>query len=598
MKAKTRQKSTRGAVIATTDGQLEMTQPGIFRYCRERLRRQVKAARMELIEVANPPGSERSVAQMIRNVIAAIEQTTARTVWIAEHDVIYPEGYFGAKLDAGARLTYANAGDVVYLTRKGFRARGLENAPFSTLAGSAKAIREALVAKLTLPKIRWVEPGMDDGFAAMMTHRQAGPSIIDIRYGGNVSGHREGTGPMECPGLTAVAMWEAIDAMGANKDTEEVAESEAAKARMMSKITIRENPATASIDTAPVSVSYVITAREEPLLSWTIANLKRTIPAGGEIIVVLDGWQPNPHIDGVRWFCGWPVPMGVGPSRDFGIVQATGDTIVILDSHMDFAPGWVEALLATLAKRPNAIACSRCAILRPHQLKMEHAEDVHKGAEMQWINEKGMPFEPVWCKANPGEIQLPLGACYAFRRERYMVDLCRVWQRAFGWGSSEHVISVANWFIGGTSELSDCTTGHVFRDKEKSLPYRVTPMNEAGVFYNRCRMIDLLPISDDDKRRMCNQVLDRPDANRHRGFVAQLFQLREHMDAELKAKIRAGRTYAEWLDKWHPPERRQAPAKCSRRIAAPPPPPARIAPPPRAERRAAPINDDHDPRFV
>lgn len=588
-----KQKSTRGAVIATTDGQLETTHPGIFRYCRERLRKQVKTARMELIEVANPPDAERSVAQMIRNVIYAIDQTTARNVWIAEHDVIYPDKYFAAKLELGAKLTYANPGDVLYLTRNGFRARGEANAPFSTLAGNAKIIQAALEAKLKLAKIKWVEPGLDDGFAGMVTHRPPGAPIADIRYGGNVSGHREGTGPCECVGMDAGALWDEMDQLASDQWPE--------RAEIAADFDRNHADAKANLPILPPdepdAVSYVITAREEPLLAWTIANLKRTVPPGGEIIVVLDGWQPHPDIPGVKWFCPWPVPMGVGPSRDYGIEHAVNPVVIVLDSHMDFQPGWVAALRATLAKHPDSIACSRCAVLWKNQLDMARAKVIHRGATMQWINEKGMLFDPIWDDtANPGEIQLPLGACYAFRRERYMVDLCRVWQRAFGWGSSEHVISVANWFIGGTSQLADCTTAHVFYEQGKALPYRVTPFHCAGIFFNRCRMIDLLPTDDDTKRRMCNQVLDRKDAHRHRGFIAQLFQFREGMDAELKERIRSGRTYAEWIAKWYPGDKRQPPTVCNRKIAAPRPPPARIPPPPRVAQRVP--DAPADPRFV
>lgn len=571
---KRKQKSTRGAVIATTDGQLEQTQPGIFNYCRERLRRQVKTARMELIEVANPPGAERSVKQMIRNVLWALDQTTARTVWIAEHDVIYPDGYFEAKVGHGpaSKLTYANPGEVCYLTRQGFRKRGLPNAPFSTLAGRASMIRQALQDKLLMDKIRWVEPGVDDGYVDLVTFREANGTVIDIRHGGNASGHREGKGPAEVAGMDAAQLWGEIDAM-ANPPVPEL---------VAPVLPQTSSPVKYVQPGFITSVSYIITAREEPLLRWTIDNLRRTIPAkNSEIIVVYDGWQAMPDLPGVNTFCPWPVPLGVGPSRDYGLERASSEVAIVMDSHMDYAPGWVEGLLATLGKHPDAIVCPRCAILRPNRLKMAEAEGVHKGAVMQWINEKGMPFEPKWNEnANPGEIQLPLGACYSFRRERYMTDLCRVWQRGFGWGSSEHVISVANWFIGGTSELADCTVGHVFRDKEKSLPYRVTPMNEAGVFYNRCRLIDLLPISDDEKRTLCNRVLNRRDASRHRGFVAQLFKLREGMDAELKAKICAGRSYGEWIAKWYPPEKQKqpqqpAPAPTRSRPAAMIPPPRR-----------------------
>jgi len=534
-------------IIYTTDGKLN---PQIRDFCFEHLKTNAPKE-ISIVKVENDEGEERSHAALYGNILAGIDAAKTKFVFLVEHDVLYPEGYFDVK--DSPKLSYSK--DVIYLSEKGFSKRRLSSGPLSTFAGDKTILKEAIQAKLAKgEKLKFAEPGIDDEFAELVTFRNVKGCIIDIRHGGNFTGDRKAK-----KYLDKVPYWGSFDALRFKyidsdkenqkaKDAAEIMESEKISAKIAA-----QGQALAGKSLAPLSdfVSVVITSRCEDLLPWTIENVNRTAP-GCEIIVVYDGWQQTKDLGpGVKTFFPWPIPIGVGPCRDYGIEHASREYVVLLDAHMDFEDNWLELLLKPVQENDEAITCSKSAVLRPEMLEMENAEKMNTGARMEFINIKGMPFEPKWTWSNAGEVQIILGACYGMNRSHYMCDLLRPWRNAFGWGSSEQLISVVNWFLGGKNILTDAVSGHVYRNRSAVMPYAQTNGTLTGMFYNRCRVIDLLPISDEKKKGLIEAVLNRKDATKYHTAVRNLFLNRD--DDLLKEAIEIrGLSWKDYESRFYP----------------------------------------------
>ncbi len=481
-------------IIYLTDGKLDAK---IQDFCLENLKR--VAGGNKIIKVENPVGARRSRKQIYENILAGIAEAKSRTIFIAEHDVIYPSGYFDAKVSG---LSYSK--NVIYLSADGYIERSIGFAPLSTLAGSKSKIKAAILAKKKVKNPKWTEPGICDSFEDEVNFRKT-DTLIDIRHGGNFTGAREGKTINTIYGVPpASELWSEIH--GFNYD----------------------------------DVCCILTARNEPLLQWTIENIQRTAP-GIEIVTILDGWQKEK-----RGIVPWAYPAGVGQCRNFGVSQTNKKYIIFLDAHMDFVQGWVDKLLSPVRKDRKNITCSKSAVLKTNQLQINKSIKTHTGAEIQWINNKNYPFEPRWKNYTPGEIQCVLGACYGMERKRYF-EIFSPWKNALAWGTSEQILSVVNWFLGGKNMLTNALSGHVYRD-EGEVPYIHAQQSWTGIYYNRCRLVDLFPMEQEQKKILWNLILSRRDSIKHATKIKNLLGLRD--DRELKSAIETGRSMQDYISKW------------------------------------------------
>ena len=93
----------------------------------------------------------------------------------------------------------------------------------------------------------------------------------------------------------------------------------------------------------------------------TIQSIRTTSPAETEIIVVDDGsTEPlvldDPSVILIRN----DVRAGGGPSRHQGAEAATGDYLLLIDSHMRFAPGWYAESEKRIVGRSGTVHCASC----------------------------------------------------------------------------------------------------------------------------------------------------------------------------------------------------------------------------------------------
>ena len=150
----------------------------------------------------------RSLRCMFINILCGLQQCEHDIVFICEHDVLYPRGYFDADLVTDA-VTYSEWG--VFLSAAGFRTR--TRPALSSLAGDRKTLMRLFHGKLAEHyangKVGWCELTAPDGLWHM---RKATAPYVDVRHGMNYTGGRDGG--MTCQNVlewgNAGKLWEKI----------------------------------------------------------------------------------------------------------------------------------------------------------------------------------------------------------------------------------------------------------------------------------------------------------------------------------------------------------------------------------------------------
>ena len=263
--------------------------------------------------------------------------------------------------------------------------------------------------------------------------------------------------------------------------------------------------------------SVIIAERNEPDLSATCANIRANSSA--HVVVMSDR-------------------KGLGPQamRDKGIELAAGsDVVIVMDGHMRVQPGMLDAMAGYCERNPSSVVGTRCF----HHHDITWTGKAYNGARFAWMSEGKDAHEPQsfvgkWRKSGDvGEIPCVMGACYGFTRDWYMNGLRRPWQYGTGWGCDEELISSATWLRGGKVELLPYAVWHRAR-KPGQVPYKITDMQLLGVWANRLRLLDMLPMSDDERKelvvnlmpaltatqwRQVNAINDPQDAAEYRDFL-------------------------------------------------------------------------------
>jgi len=180
---------------------------------------------------------------------------------------------------------------------------------------------------------------------------------------------------------------------------------------------------------------------------------------------------------------------GVGPSRDFAATMATGDYVLLTDSHMRFEPGWYENIMDRLGEKKTAW-CGSCLGLSKQNMDITKFQGAYTGARLVLYESNpkdgDVVFEGKWTgpvgDSDDYEISCMMGACYFIHRD---------WYHELGglgmlkmWGSDEPYLSAKIWLGGGELRLArSVRIGHQFRDAS---PYTV---HKWCIGYNKLRAI-------------------------------------------------------------------------------------------------------------
>eukprot|EP00116_Pleurobrachia_bachei_P001718 sb/3461980/ len=139
---------------------------------------------------------------------------------------------------------------------------------------------------------------------------------------------------------------------------------------------------------ASLSIIIVFNNELSPLLMRTLTTIvHRTLPRYlTEIIVIDDGSDVDISEEVMEYSTTQRIPVkwlkndyniGIARSRMKGIEMALGDTIALLDSHMEIADLWLEPLLDIISSKPLAVAI-------PHIMMADEKQyDLHDNIEVR-----------------------------------------------------------------------------------------------------------------------------------------------------------------------------------------------------------------------
>lgn len=210
--------------------------------------------------------------------------------------------------------------------------------------------------------------------------------------------------------------------------------------------------------------------------------------------------------------------IGSGASRHVAAEIATGDWMLMVDSHCRLEKGWLEAAYAGIEKYPNASFSGVCKGFTPKVAPFGTPAGTYYGGDLQFIgkNPNGSDTQvlsAIWAKERDDMAEIPcvLGANYLVNRKRFLelgsMNLFKVW------GCEEEMLSLKAWLSGGEVRLmKGLVTWHRFRDGEK-LPFH---NSLSTLLYNRLLLIYTIFPTDMARRMIaalprCSDLNDAQD---------------------------------------------------------------------------------------
>ena len=213
-------------------------------------------------------------------------------------------------------------------------------------------------------------------------------------------------------------------------------------------------------------------------LARTVAEIRRTMPAASEIIVVDDGSTDgsadalaDAAPDGLRLIRAGG--LGAAGARNHGAWQAQGDILVFLDAHMSLPQGWLEPLL-DLAHRPEVGAAA------PGIAVMGALG--HCGFGLRWTT-PALAID--WLPPPSAEaFAAPLlPGCALVMRRAVFIELGGFDDGLVAWGSEDAELSLRLWLLGFEQRIHPgSVVEHLFRARH---PYA---LNWDLVLHNQLRV--------------------------------------------------------------------------------------------------------------
>jgi GT2 family glycosyltransferase len=185
-------------------------------------------------------------------------------------------------------------------------------------------------------------------------------------------------------------------------------------------------------------------------LEVTVAMAWASEPAPHEIIVV-DDQSDDPVSERLLSFPDVkvvrpPKRLGAGPAKRFGAEMATGDVIVLMDSHMRMPHNWLEQADEAIDNNPNSIFCAACRNFKGTWMGC--------GARFSRTTSRGSP--DIFLGRNwidRGDVKTVdrcpclLGGCY-FIPKHIWTHLQGINPLLSGWGYGEQDLSIRAWLFG------------------------------------------------------------------------------------------------------------------------------------------------------
>lgn len=230
-------------------------------------------------------------------------------------------------------------------------------------------------------------------------------------------------------------------------------------------------------------LSVVIASHSDSDLPNTLESLRST--ASGVEIWVVDDASVRPVASEHAGVIRTAKRIGVGPARHLGAMHATGEYLLLTDSHMRFFPGWYDLAMSRLVGRPKTIHCGSCHDFGTPDKPYYGARWNFYGSDAKHPRIKQI-LECVWAPkvdADDYPIQAIMGAIYFIPREWFFK--LNPLRYLHSWGCDEQSLSLKTWLAGGEIKmLTSVKAAHRFQDGNQPYPIRFK-LNPADTWYNK-----------------------------------------------------------------------------------------------------------------
>lgn len=232
-------------------------------------------------------------------------------------------------------------------------------------------------------------------------------------------------------------------------------------------------------------ISVIIPTRNEPLERFerTLQTLRNTQTVHHEIIVVDDFSDLDFAPLCLRYDARlrrMPARVGLHALIEEGATLASKPFVFIIDSHMEFYPNqWDSEMYETLEANPFVQTC--------HVSRAIGSVVAGRGSILQTPDSYDW-LEPKWAKFDAGEIDVPLGACYGWRKSWF--QYLRGVKGLHNYGVNEAFLALKNVGAGGSNILLTSEVGHDYT----KLPTteRETKWRHASVLLNKATVYHLI----------------------------------------------------------------------------------------------------------
>jgi glycosyltransferase involved in cell wall biosynthesis len=219
-------------------------------------------------------------------------------------------------------------------------------------------------------------------------------------------------------------------------------------------------------------LSVIIPARNEPYLEKTIRNVLENARGEIEIIILLDGYLPDPKIDiGDARVIFYPFEQSIGQRQciNFGVVKAHGEFLMKLDAHCAVDEGFDAKLAADCEYDWTAIPRMYNLDIATWKPKLHKRTDyMHIGlrpnGELRTEYYGGQEFKRQHAKPDLIDDTMScMGPCFFMHRQRFL-DLGGCDEHHGGWGQQGIEVACKAWLSGGRLVVNKKTWfAHWFR---------------------------------------------------------------------------------------------------------------------------------------
>ena len=236
------------------------------------------------------------------------------------------------------------------------------------------------------------------------------------------------------------------------------------------------------------AISVVIIYRDEwhsVLLRTAYSVLEMSPPELLKEVILVDDGSVNPeliakvdlHVANVEKFrlVRNENSLGLMGARQRGIENTRADYFIVMDGHMEVAPGWLEPVVYRLTQEPNALLCSHIGVIRHDNFEYFIDNEVYDLFDNQFPFFDHMTLDQMWASFSPDfraarnkSIEpIPYGTVQGMMiamRKQFFNQLGGFDTGMKVWGSEQIELSVKVWTCGGRVEMIPCSkVAHMYR---------------------------------------------------------------------------------------------------------------------------------------